>query len=474
MYIMMALGWIGVMLLVGVFVRAKIGIIRENLVPACIIGGIFGFILMNTTGLFGGIDDAAGLINLESGAFSTVVTQVFILVFISILITSNEKAEGETDSVYKKRVLRGSFGMGMIWVLLYALTALIGYAVLMLIGQWYDFDPVYGLLIPFAFTQGPGQAASLGAVIEAYGFPNAAMVGVSFASIGFLEAFVIGVPLARYGIKKGLAKHAGDINESVKSGIIKKEEQNKVMGTQTTHSGNIDPLSFHLSILGAGYIITFVVTYIAAKLIPSQATLIWGMMFFFGIFVGYLMKKVIKALKLDYLHDQATQRRITGFLTDFLVVASFMTVQLSVIKDWIIPIIILSIIIGLVTLLVCIYFGERFGDENDFERTLGLFGKATGTAPSGLALIRIVDSEFTTSTAVELGTMEVFMMPFMGVLLVIFGIAAGSISMPLSLALLALPIPIIMILLKVFKTWGSKTYELKGKEVASDEESAVS
>ena len=74
-----------------------------------------------------------------------------------------------------------------------------------------------------------------------------------------------------------------------------------------------------------------------------------------------------------------------------------MAVSLDVIKDWLPIILVVSLAITIVTFLVCFYFGQRFGGTNDFERTLGLYGTCTGTVPSGIALIRIVDPNFHTT-----------------------------------------------------------------------------
>ena len=40
--------WVGIMLLAGVVLRAIIRPLGNILMPACVIGGIVGFILMNT------------------------------------------------------------------------------------------------------------------------------------------------------------------------------------------------------------------------------------------------------------------------------------------------------------------------------------------------------------------------------------------------------------------------------------------
>ncbi len=68
-----------------------------------------------------------------------------------------------------------------------------------------------------------------------------------------------------------------------------------------------------------------------------------------------------------------------------------MAVQMSVIGKWLIPILVMCVVVGAVTLGFALFFGSRLGGTCDFERTLGLWGCLTGTCPSGVALIRIVD-----------------------------------------------------------------------------------
>ena len=93
--------------------------------------------------------------------------------------------------------------MGIVWCILYTLTAILGVIIVALIGKTVNMDSMYGILIPFAFCQGPGQASTYGRIFEQlYGYQNAEMVALTFAIIGFLVAFLIGVPLAKYGLKK--------------------------------------------------------------------------------------------------------------------------------------------------------------------------------------------------------------------------------------------------------------------------------
>ncbi|MEG0805923.1 MAG: sodium/glutamate symporter [Lachnospiraceae bacterium] len=461
MNLMMALGWIGVMLLVGVFLRAKVGCLKKMLVPSCVIGGIIGFILMNTTGLVGGLTAAGTMSELSPGIYSTMVTQLFTISFISIGLTSSKQEGDESSKDVRKRVFKGAMGLGLIWVILYAATAIVGYLCVSVFGKPFGMDGIYGLMIPFGFCQGPGQAASYGTVMESYGWANGAMVGVTFAALGFLFAFLVGVPIAKYGLKHGLAKYGTGLSEAIAKGIIPEKEQNEESGYVTTHSGNIDSLAFHAGIVTMTYILTFFITYLLVKIVPPLGDTLWGMMFMNGMLASYFVKWVMKKFKIEYMQSEGTQRRITGFATDFLIVAAFMSVKLSVIGLWIIPILLTGCVVALLTYVVCFYFGKRIGSENDFERTLGLWGVATGTVPSGIALVRIVDPELKTSTAVELGAMNIPMMLCMETVTIVLMMGAGTMKEGLGLLLLLIPIPICLVLMKIFKVWGKKTFSFK-------------
>ena len=169
----------------------------------------------------------------------------------------------------------------------------------------------------------------------------------------------------------------------------------------------------------------------------------------------------MKKFDVDFLQEDVLQSKITGWTADYLVVCAFMAVAFNVIGDWILPMLIECAIMTVVTFVVCFYFGQRFGSDNDFERTLGLYGTSTGTVPSGIALVRIVDPEFKTNTAVELGLMNIVMMLSTPVYLLLLGLAAGSISATIVMLGLAGLCVAYLVILKVTKTWGKKTFSWK-------------
>lgn len=445
---MLAFGYASIMLCLGMLLRAKVPFLRNMLVPASVIGGFLGFLFMNIlTGI--GVD-----IGTDMDMYTTVVNQLFTVSFISISLTSTREGEKNRSG----HVIKGAIGLGLIWCFLYALTPLLGAGAILLFGKDVGMDAIYGMLVPFAFCQGPGQSAAYGAIIEQYGWDNASTVAIALSAAGFVAAFLIGIPAAKRGIRKGLAKNCSRLDGPVLKGYYTKIEQTEVMVRDTTHNGNIETLTFHFAMIGVCYVLAVGISKVFALLPGFLGSSMSGMMFMNGMYAAYIVKWIMKRLKLDFLQENVLQGKITGWTSDYLVVCAFMAVSVSVIRAWLPQLAILVVITTAVTVAVCFYFGQRIGGDNDFERTLGIYGTCTGTVPSGIALVRIVDPEFRTTTAIELGACNLTMLASTPVYLLILGFAAGSIRMSAALSGMAVCAVIYLAALKLTKTWGKKTF----------------
>lgn len=462
---MIALGVASVMVCIGMACRAKIGFLQKMLVPVSVIAGVFGFLFMNIIAPYfklGGVDVKT---------FSSIVDVLFTFSFISIGLSGSDKKKGRRSQKNSKKSsgsFKGALGMGIIWSMLYGLTAAIGVVVIFAVGKPFNMDSIYGILIPFAFCQGPGQASTFGRIFEyTYGFENAEMVALSFAVVGFIAAFALGVPLAKYGLKKGLAKNKSVINRSVEKGYFKPEEQREPIGKVTTHSGNIETLSLHVAIMGICYLIAIGLAKIIS-FVPVMGATFSAMLFLWGMIAAYIVKAVMRKLGITYLLNNSFQGKITGWTSDYLVVCAFMGIQMSVIGSWIVPILIECAICAAVTFGICLYFGERLGTDHDFECILGLYGTSTGTTPSGIALLRMVDPRLQTSAATELGTMNIFMIfsTLSSIFITLAGI--GTLSLPVVTGSLFIITPVYLILIKIFKVWNKPTFTLKRGKIRED------
>lgn len=451
MCFMMAFGWAGIMLCMGMFLRVKIPAFRKMLVPTGVIAGILGTVFMNVT-MEAGLD-----IGTDMEMFASIVNHLFTVSFISISLTSAPQEEQSNAG----NVLKGTVSMGLLWCLLYSMTPVIATGVLYLMNSITDMSPGYGMLIQFAFCQGPGQSAAYGAIFEQYGWDHASTVAITFASIGFIVAFLIGIPAAKLGVKRGIAKHCGKIDQAILKGYFRKEEQTEYMVKDTTCSSNIETLAFHFALIGVCYVMAVGIGKILSYIPGFLGTSMSSMMFMNGMYAAYIVKWLMKKLHLDFLQENVLQSKITGWTADYLVVCAFMAVSVNMISRWLVPIIVVVLVTTAVTFAVCFYFGQRIGGANDFERTLGLYGTCTGTVPSGIALVRIIDPEFKTTTSVELGAMNLVMLASTPVYIFILAYASDSLSLPFTILALLVCTVVYLILFKATKSWGKKSYHWK-------------
>lgn len=466
--IVIAFGIASVMLCIGMILRAKLKFFQHMLMPVSVIGGVLGFIFVNlvlTKYPLGGV---------SVKDFSSIVDVFFVMSFISIGLTGSkkkkEKKEAQPQDGKKKKKsgpVRGAIGMALIWCILYAIQPLTGILVITGVGKLFGIDPMYGILVPFAFCQGPGQASTYGKLFEyTYGFENAEMVSLTYAICGFMVAFLIGVPLAKYGLKKGLARNKSKINDAVERGYFVPEEQREPMGKSTFHSANIETVAAHFAVMGVCYLLALGMAKLVSY-IPALGSTFSAMLFMWGMFAAYIVRGILRKLKIDYIINNAFQSRITGFLSDYLVVCAFMAIQVGVIGKWIVPILIVSAVSAILTFLVSLFFGQRLGSDHDFERVLGVFGTSTGTTPSGVSLLRMVDPKLQTSTAAELGMMNMAMILSTPTMLFITFAGLRMISLPIAAAGIFITIFVYLILLKVFGVWKKPTFTLR-KGIISD------
>ena len=195
----MAFLWIGIMLMLGVFLRAKVRFFQRILFPASLIGGLIGFVLVNAGWL--GAPSTQGWKVLDHTPFGVLTFHLFAFSFVGIGFLETARA---SDS--SKVVLRGALWIALLFTMMFCLQALLGKGIFSgwaaLFGG--GFETVNGYLLGAGFTQGPGQTLSYASIWEkTYHVANAINTGLAFAAVGFLVAGLVGVPLALYGIRHG-------------------------------------------------------------------------------------------------------------------------------------------------------------------------------------------------------------------------------------------------------------------------------
>lgn len=215
MSLLIAFGFLSLLLLLGVLLRAKIKFLQNFMVPACLTGGVIGFFILNTT----------GFPQVQPELYPALAYHFFTISFVCIGLRGMSKVDQSKGSATKEMV-RGSiwqaqmFYMGLCSQLILA-TGIV-YLLNALTGR--DYLESIGFLAAQGFAAGPGQAISTGLVWEKFGHSGMGQLGMTFAGAGFIVAFAIGVPLVRWGVRKGLNTYpVGSVPEEVKTGLLAPE-----------------------------------------------------------------------------------------------------------------------------------------------------------------------------------------------------------------------------------------------------------
>ena len=383
------------MIVVGVTLRARITFLQRNLVPASLIGGVLGFILISSGLSFG----------FSSTDFTAFAFHFFTLSFMSLVLAGNDKSQTRSKSV-----VPGGMWLSIVWVMSLAMQSMVGLAVIVTYNQVSgdEMSHFLGMIATHGFTQGPGQALALGSIWEnELGITHAVNFGLVYASVGFFVAFAVGVPVARHAIRAGINfNKTAKIDPEFLRGILTTEVS---AGKQITHAANVDSLAFHIAILGAAYLITD--QYLQLVSPVASATTIGGvnlgiifshnLFFFHGLIVCVILRTCMDRWGLGDFIDNDTQHRITGSAVDMTVVATIMSVQLAFLSAFILPILLVSVVVTLATAALCFGFGRKL-DTFGIERAVTAFGCCCGSTGSGLLLLRIMDPNMSTPVAKEL------------------------------------------------------------------------
>jgi len=390
------LGVISIALLLATYLRARVSFFQKYLIPNALTAG---FILLP---FYNFVAPHVGMSEIGLGAI------VYHLLSISFIAMSLRKPTFE-----KNKGDRGVIGTSISIISQYSLQSLVGLLLTFFFMSTIikDLYPTFGFFMPLGFALGPGQAYAIGEGWVSMGFEGAPDVGLTFAAVGYMWACFGGVILINMGIKRGWL--GADLQDKVsarrmRSGVLGWNEEFPVGSRLTTESEAIDSASYNLAIVlmvylfsflllkGLGFLLAF-----AGNLGNDLAVNLWGISFVFAAMMALLVKAIMKALKLDHTLDNGALTRVAGNSVDLMVAAAVGAISLTVVAQYWLPILVISIIGGTVTFFTVIWISSRIFEDYQFHRALIVYGACTGTMPTGLALLRVVDPDFETPVATD-------------------------------------------------------------------------
>ena len=381
-------------LLVANMMKRSIPLLQASLIPTSVLGGglliviagiykVFTGNIMFDTHFFGG----NGTATLEM-----ITYHCLALGFIAATFKSSE------GKLTKKRTVE-IFNTGVTTVSTYLLQAVLGFGITIVAAIVMDgFFQAAGVLLPFGYGQGTGQALNYGGIYENdFGFEGGKVFGLTIAALGFLSASFGGV------IHLNLLRRRGVIGQSAsEEGALTSEQ---IQGeNEVPMQESMDKLTIQLALIMVAYIMAYLLMNILGSILPGMKSVIFGFNFLLGVLTATLTKAVINTLhRRNIIHRQYINdflmTRASNFFYDVMVVAGIAAIRLSALEHYWGIILILGIT-GLVSTYAYVRFVcVKLFPEYKEEQFLAMYGMLTGTASTGVILLREIDGEFETPAA---------------------------------------------------------------------------
>ena len=396
-------------LLMANVLRRKVRWLKESLLPVAVIGGFLGLLMKYL--LNGSPISIANLVIEDLSLFNVDILSSFT--YHAIAIGFGALTLKGIDQINQRPIRKKPLAVksGMVIINSYLIQGIFGLLVSIILSFIFINIPNYaGFLLPMGYGQGPGQALNVGDIFQRLDFVNGRDFGLSIASIGFLAASFGGVIYLRKLKNKGLLKTVEETSMESKHESMILEGNGQIPLVDA-----VDKLTIQIAIIFVVYGLSWLFIYGIEQwmlqsniefLIDNLRPLLYGFNFIMVVFVALLFKVVtrkliqFKIMKRIYTNDFLLNR-IAGLAFDIMMIASIMAIDIPLIVDagFLVTLLVLVIGGGFITYFYLGYLTKIVYPNYPHEAFLVFYGTMTGTASTGIALLREKDPYFETPAA---------------------------------------------------------------------------
>ena len=197
--------------------------------------------------------------------------------------------------------------------------------------------------------------------------------------------------------KRGLLKTAKH-----KEGVIT-ENQIQSMD-EIPMQESIDKFTVQVALIALSYLLAYIGMYFLGSLLPGMKAVIYGFNFLLGVLAATLVKATLGIMrkrgivKREYTNNFLLTRA-SNFFYDIMVVAGIAAIRMDLIDQYWGVLLILGVVGLVITYLYNRIVAKILFPEYREEQFLAMFGMLTGTASTGVILLREVDGNFQTPVA---------------------------------------------------------------------------
>lgn len=401
--------------------------LKKALIPGSVLGG---FILLGVISIIKLISkndgvDGSNLDNFLLSIYNTleiIAFQCLGIGFAASALKQKDKNKDESKSA-RKDIFNASVVTISGYTIQAVLGVIIGIVLYFILGSY----PASGLLIPMGFGQGPSQALNWGTIYSTYNsivgdpnfsefgaFTNGGSFGLSIAALGFVAASIGGIIYLNIERRKGNIKMTRVIQEhSQQTNIEKYETENEIEDT-----GIVDKFSVQVGLVLLAYLASYLIILGISKLCDLSGVnlltgtvkpLFWGFNFIIATLTATILKMILnkskkkKIVKKEYINNYSMDR-ISGFSFDLMVVAAIGAINLDAFSNpsFIVPLIVMGVLATVVTYFYTKFMCDYLYKDYKEEMFLAMFGMLTGTASTGVILLREIDPNFKTRAQANL------------------------------------------------------------------------
>ena len=376
-------------LIIASLFKKNLPLLKESLIPTSVLGG--GILL-----IFGAVYKVIFKINVFQTSFfggngtdflEIITYHTLALGFIASTFSDS------SASFHKKRQIE-IFNTGVTTVATYLMQAILGMTITIVAAYFIkDFFPAAGVILAFGYGQGTGQALNYGNIYEMdFGFLGGKSFGLTIAALGFLSASIGGVIYLNHLKKKNKLTSILERNKV-------EEKDHIILEKSIPLFDSMDTLSVQIALVMISYFFTFLLMNLLGFLLPGLKSVIFGFNFLLGVimatvtkaFTNFLYRKGV--FKKKYINP-FLMTRIRNFFFDIMVVAGIAAIQLHVLNQYFAVMMILGITGLISTYLYNSFVAKILFKEYREEQFLAMYGMLTGTASTGIILLREVDPDF--------------------------------------------------------------------------------
>ncbi len=382
-----------VSLLAGNVIKKGIPFLRDSLIPTSVIGGLLLLLVSAVYEAIAGVAlfDSELFMGKGTAALEVITYHALALGFIA---SSFKTSKGKLTKERTGEIIN----TGVTTVSTYLIQAVFGLAITLIAALVItDFFAPAGILLPFGYGQGTGQAMNYGNIYEQdYGFAGGKSFGLTIAALGFLSASIGGVIHLNIMKRKGKFVRHGDKNALNVEQIESMDE--------IPMQESIDKMTIQIALIALAYMLTFGVMQLLGVLVPSMKSTIFGFNFLIGVLMATLVKLVMKLFrkigwnKKDYTNNFLLTRA-SNFFFDVMVVAGIAAIRLDILERYWGIMVILGVVGLVVTYAYNRLVAKLLFKKYPEEQFLAMYGMLTGTASTGIILLREIDGDFETPAA---------------------------------------------------------------------------